>query len=95
MKTALLSSQSRVWATESSWAWRMRAAGFGSASAPSVDTLFTGEKVRSNPETAFGGADTFAMNPYSSLRVSGSRPCLARNSSSDLAAQPGSEVPSV
>ncbi len=63
VKMAFFSSQSRVWATDSSWASRIRVASFGSASAQSADTLFTGEKVRSNPETAFGGADTFAMNP--------------------------------
>ena len=64
------------------WACSIWAATAGSANAHSVDTLLTGEKVRSNPATAVVcGRDSFAMWPANSRASSGSRPCSVRNDS--------------
>ena len=54
----------------------------GSATAHSVDTDFTGEKVRSKPATVCAcGRECFAIVPASSRASVGGRPCSAANNS--------------
>jgi len=80
---ASFSIHATVFSTAARWASSICSDTSVGATAHSVDTDLTGEKVTSNPATAdWSGRDCCAMNPDRSAELAGARPCSSVNISS-------------